>query len=131
MTKEAASDSLHYVTSPPSTSHISSKEQVPGVSAPESASREASVAPEDDDAGVIKLFLRCRARPDPLRLNVKTTAKCRRVIDAYLKKLAKEGIIPSNREAVRIEIDGEAADENATVESLEIEDGDQLDVGGV
>lgn len=104
---------------------------MPGVPAPESASREASVALEDDDAEVIKLILRCRARPEPLRLNVRTTAKCGKVIDAYLKKLAKEGIIPQNREAVRMELDGEGVDDNATVESLEIEDGDQLDVGGV
>ena len=113
------------------TSHISGREHVPGVSAPESASREASVALEDDDAEVIKLFLRCRARPESLRLNVKTTAKCGKVIDAYLRKLAKEGIVPQTREGVWMELDGEGVDDNATMESLEIEDGDQLDVGGV
>jgi len=129
MTKQA--DSLPYVTSPPSTSHISSAERVPGVSAPESVSREASVALEGDDAEVIKLFLRCRARPDPLRLNVRTSAKCGRVIDAYLKKLTKEGIVPQSREGVRIVLDGEEVDDNATVESLEVEEGDQLDVSGV
>lgn len=104
---------------------------MPRVSAPESASREASVALEDDDAEVIQLFLRCRARPEPLRLNVRTTAKCGKLIDAYLKKLAKEGIVPQTREGVRMELDGEGVDDDATVESLEIEDGDQLDVGGV
>jgi hypothetical protein len=124
-------DSLLYAASPPPTSHIPSGDQAPRVSAPESASREASVAPEDDNAGVIKLFMRCRARPEPLRLNVRTSAKCGRIIDAYLKKLAKEGIVPQDREDVRIELDGEVVDGNATVESLEVEDGDQLDVGGV
>jgi hypothetical protein len=101
------------------------------MSAPESALREASVALEDDDVEVVKLFLRCRARPEPLRLNVRTTAKCGMVIDAYLKKLAKEGIVPQSREAVRIVLDGEEVDDNATVEGLEVEDGDQLDVSGV
>jgi len=124
-------DSLLYAASPPPTSHIPSGDQALRVSAPESASREASVAPEDDNAGVIKLFMRCRARPEPLRLNVRTSAKCGRIIDAYLKKLAKEGIVPQDREDVRIELDGEVVDGNATVESLEVEDGDQLDVGGV
>jgi hypothetical protein len=120
-----------YITSPPPTSHVSSGEQVPGMSAPESALREASVALEDDDVEIVKLFLRCRARPEPLRLNVRTTAKCGMVIDAYLKKLAKEGIVPQSREAVRIVLDGEEVDDNATVEGLEVEDGDQLDVSGV
>ena len=101
------------------------------MSAPESASREASVALGGDDAEVIKLFLRCRARPDALRLNVRTSANCGRVIAAYLKKLAKEGIVPQNREGVRIMLDGEEVDDNDTVESLGIEDGDQVDVGGV
>ena len=131
MTKKAERDSLLYVTSPPSASHISSGDPIPRASAPESASREASAAPGDDDTGVIKLFLRCWARPEPLRLNVRTTAKCGRVIDAYLKKLAKEGIVPQDREKVRIVLDGEKVDDNATIESLEIEDEDQLDVGGV
>lgn len=117
----------------PSASHIAGGEQVPRMSAPgaESASREVSVALEDDDAEIIKLFLRCRVRPDPLRLNVRTSAKCGRVIDAYLKKLTKEGIVPQSREGVRIVLDGEEVDDNATVESLEVEDGDQLDVNGV
>ena len=86
---------------------------------------------EGDDDEIIKLFLRCRARPDPLRLNVRTSAKCRRVIDAYLKKLAKEGIVPQSREEVRMVLDGEEVDDNVTVESLGIEDGDQVDVGGL
>jgi len=98
--------------------------------APERALREASVALGDDDAEVIKVFLRCRARPDPLRLNVRTSAKCRRVIDAYLKKLS-EGIIPQSRKEVRIVLDGEEVDDNAAVESLDVEAGDQLDVSGV
>ena len=129
MTREA--DSLFPVASLPSTSLISSGDQVSEVLAPENAPREASVAPEDDEAEVITLFLRCRARPEPLRLNVRTSAKCGRVIDAYLKKLAKEGIVPQNREEVRIVLDGEEVDDNATMESVEVEDGDQLDVGGV
>lgn len=129
--KIAENDSLPYITSPPSASHISSGEQVPRMSAPESASREVSVALEDDDAEIIKLFLRCRVRPDPLRLNVRTSAKCGRVIDAYLKKLTKEGIVPQSRQEVRIVLDGEEVDDNATVESLEVEDGDQLDVNGM
>jgi Ubiquitin-2 like Rad60 SUMO-like len=128
MTKEAERDSLLYVTSP--TSHISTGGQEPGVSAPESASREASIAPEDD-TDVIKLFLRCRARPEPLRLSVRASARCGKVIDAYLKKLAKEGIVPQNRQRVRIELDGEEVDGDATIESLEVEHGDQLDVGGM
>jgi len=99
--------------------------------APERALREASVALGDDDAEVIKLFLRCRARPDPLRLNVRTSAKCGRVIDVYLKKLAKEGIIPQSRTEVRIMLDGEEVGDNAAVESLDVEAGDQLDVSGV
>jgi len=127
----AERDSLPYITTPPSTSHISGREQIPRMLASERALREASVALEDDDAEVIKLFLRCRARPDPLRLNIRTSAKCGRVIDAYLKKLAKEGIIPQSRKEVRIVLDGEEVDDNATVESLEVETGDQLDVSGV
>ena len=109
---------------PPSTSHISGGQ-------PESASREASVALGGDDAEIIKLFLRCRARPDPLRLNVRTSAKCTKVIDAYLKKLAKEGIVPQSREEVKVMLDGEQVDDNDTFESLGFEDGDQVDVSGV
>ena len=124
----AERDSLPYTSYPPSTS---GGQQVPRMSVPEGASREASVALEGDDAEIIKLFLRCRARPDPLRLNVRTSAKCIRVIDAYLKKLAKEGIVPQSRGEVRIVLDGEEVDDNVTVESLGIEDGDQVDVGGV
>lgn len=118
----AERDSLPY--NPPSTWHISGGQ-------PESVSREASVALEGDDAEIIKLYLRCRARPDPLRLNVRTSAKCTKVIDAYLKKLAKEGIVPQSRGGVRVVLDGEEVDNNATFESLGVEDGDQVDVSGV
>ena len=54
-----------------------------------------------------------------------------RVIDGYLKELAKEGLVPQSREEVSIVLDGEEMDDNDTLESLEVEDGDRLDAGGV
>ena len=83
---------LPYITSPPT--HISGKEQMPRMLAPERALREAPVALEDDNSEVIILFLRCWARPDPLRLNVRTSAKCGRVIDAYLRSWPRRGLYP-------------------------------------
>ena len=43
-----------------------------------------------------------------------------------IKKLANETLVPRGREEVRIVLDGKKVDDNATVGSLEVGDGDQL-----
>lgn len=77
-----------------------------------------SIVVLDDDAGeIITLFLWCWAQSDLLCLNVRSSAKCERVIDRYLRKLAGEGSVLQNREAARMVLNSEEVDVNATAES--------------
>ena len=77
------------------------------MSATECASREVSVALEDDDAKVILHFLCSWAQPDPLCLNGRPSTKCKKVIGAYLRKLAREGTVRESCEEARRVLDGE------------------------
>ena len=98
MTKKVERDSLPYIPSSPSISLILGRGQAQGISTPENTFRGALVALEDDDTKVFKLFLQCRARRDPLRLNVRTSSKCEWAIDVYPKELAEEGIVAQSGE---------------------------------
>lgn len=93
---------------------------------PEERPRSPSyVSDAEDSIEKVKLVFRSSTTEVTIRIPVDTT--CGKAVDLFVKKA---GLQPGRKRA-KIVVDGDKQDDNATIGSLDLEDGDMVEITGI
>lgn len=81
---------------------------------------------EDDQSDRIKLHI--RAGNQTIIMSVKSTTKCKSIIETFLRKTGRSA---SASKSARLRVDGEKLDPESEIGEMDLEDGDLVDVVGI
>ena len=120
---------------PPTANVLAQASSPPGSAEGEDSDSDSQSMADDDDGDIFKLVVRSGVTKD-VTLKVRATTTCGAIVKAFLRRAGiadqyLEGKSIRGGGMPRLMIDGERMDPETPISEADLEDGDQVEVGGL